>query len=180
MKGVIFTEFLNLVEAKYGYETVDSLIEESNLHSKGAYTAIGTYPHSEMVKLVTNLSIRTHIPIQDVLKMYGTHLFSVFAQSYGHFLCNITSSFQLFLSIDKYIHVEVQKIYPDAELPSFECTLLNGTTLEMLYKSERRMGDFAEGLIEATLSHYKEKATIERTDIKEDGTIVRFVIQKAS
>lgn len=179
MKGVVFTEFLNLVEEKYGYETVDTLIEESELSSKGAYTAIGTYPHSEMVQLVTNLSTRTQIPVPDLLKMYGNHLFGVFIRSYGHFLKNTTTSFQLFLSIDKYIHVEVQKIYPDAELPAFECTMINGTTLEMLYKSERRMADFAEGLIEATLKYYKEIATIERVNIKADETIVRFVIQKA-
>jgi hypothetical protein len=56
MKGIVFTEFLDLVEAKFGLETVDEIIEKSDLKSKGVYTSIGTYDFSEMLSLITNLS----------------------------------------------------------------------------------------------------------------------------
>ena len=36
MKGIVFTEFLEMVEEKYGYEVVDQIIEESKLPSGGA------------------------------------------------------------------------------------------------------------------------------------------------
>ena len=51
MKGIVFTEFLDLVEAKFGYEVVDHIIQESKLPNEGAYTGVGTYPHGEMVAL---------------------------------------------------------------------------------------------------------------------------------
>jgi hypothetical protein len=179
MKGVVFTEFLNLVEDKYGYETVDTIIEETDLPSKGAYTAVGTYPHSEMVQLVSKLSQKTDVPVASLLKLYGKHLFGVFGQSYGHFLQNITSSFQLFSSIENYIHVEVKKLYPDAELPTFESTQIDDSTLELIYRSERRMADFAEGLIEAALAHFNENGSVERSNIEKDGSVVRFIIKKS-
>lgn len=179
MKGVVFTEFLNLVEEKYGYETVDTIIEESKLQSGGAYTAVGTYPHSEMVQLVTNLSHKANIPVSNLLKLYGNHLFGVFGNTYGHFLKGVNSSFDLFTSIENYIHVEVKKLYPDAELPTFESTLIDSSTLELIYRSERRMADFAEGLIEAALAHFNETGTIERTNIEKDGSVVRFIIKKS-
>ena len=52
MKGIVFSEFMDLVEEKFGWETIDELIESTNLPSGGSYTAVGTYPHSEIVSLV--------------------------------------------------------------------------------------------------------------------------------
>lgn len=178
MKGVVFTGFLDLVEDKFGYEMVDKIIESSDLPSGGVYTSIGTYPHREIVQLVVQLSRHSQIPVSDLLKVYGQHFFSVLATQYAHFLTNITSSFQLFESIHHYIHVEVKKLYPDAELPHFATTRLSENVLEMIYTSERKMSDFAEGLIESCLKHYGETATIEKANITEDGSKVRFLITK--
>lgn len=178
MKGIVFTEFLELVEAKFGYQMVDHIIEDSQLSNGGAYTGVGTYPHSDMVALLTNLSARTTIPTADLLKLYGHHLFGIFAQSYGHFFQGIEHAFGLLEHIENYIHVEVRKLYPDAELPRFETRRLAANTLEMVYHSERRMADFAEGLIEATLEHFNEPAIITREKLSVDGSTVRFTIEK--
>jgi Haem-NO-binding len=43
MKGMVFTEFLELVERSWGEELVDELIESCELASGGAYTSVGTY-----------------------------------------------------------------------------------------------------------------------------------------
>ncbi len=56
MKGIVFTEFLEMVEAEFGLETADKIIMDSKLASNGAYTVVGTYDPSEMGQLVTNLS----------------------------------------------------------------------------------------------------------------------------
>lgn len=180
MKGIVFTEFLGLVEEKFGYEMVDEIIEQSHLPGGGAYTAIGTYPHSELVSLVTNLSQRTNLPVRTLLIMYGRHLFGVFTRSYGHFFSTASCAFCLLESLEKYIHVEVRKLYPDAELPRFEIKRLSPTTLEMVYRSERRMADFAEGLLEATFEHFNEKAVIHRENLTPDGSVVRFLLEKTN
>ena len=52
MKGVVFTEFLEMVEQKFGMEMVNALIENNELSTDGVYSAVGTYHHSEMVSLV--------------------------------------------------------------------------------------------------------------------------------
>ena len=63
MKGIIFREFLEMVEEQFGYKTVDTIIENSNLASKGIYTSVGTYPHQEMFSLVKELSALTNISV---------------------------------------------------------------------------------------------------------------------
>ncbi len=132
MKGIVFTEFIDMVESKFGFEMMDDIIESSNLPSGGIYTAVGTYDYSEMVQLVAALSQRTQIPVKTLLKTYGKHLFVVLMKDYSHFFPRIKSAFELFEQIDTHIHVEVLKLYPDAELPKFETKRIDNNTLEML------------------------------------------------
>lgn len=43
MKGVVFTEFIEMVEGRFGLAMVDRIIEAAQLPSSGVYTAVGTY-----------------------------------------------------------------------------------------------------------------------------------------
>ena len=56
MKGIVFTEFLEMVEQKFGLEVLDQIIIESNLASGGIYTSVGTYDFIEMQSLIVKLS----------------------------------------------------------------------------------------------------------------------------
>lgn len=180
MKGVIFTQFLDMVERKYNYELVDSLLVNTPLPSGGNYTSVGTYPACEMARLVTNLSHCTHIPQADLLREYGRFLFHTFVANYYHFILAAPDAFSFLSSVDDYIHVEVKKLYPDAELPQFVITRLNEHTLRMVYQSNRQLGDLAYGLIEGTLEYYQEKASIHQQVLTEDGSRVEFTIVKQS
>ncbi|MFK7935391.1 MAG: heme NO-binding domain-containing protein [Saprospiraceae bacterium] len=178
MKGIVFTEFLTMIEQQHGYDLVDELLVESDLPSGGIYTAVGTYAHSEMVTLVSGLSQKTQTPLPNLLKAFGRYLFGTFKKGYPAFLSAAGNAFDFLESIEKYIHVEVRKLYPDAELPRFQTRVIDEKTLEMIYHSDRRMADFAEGLIESSLEHYNEPAEIQREDVERDGSEVRFLICK--
>lgn len=56
MKGLVFTEFLEMVEQHHGFVFTEKLIDEADLPSGDAHTSVGTYDHAEMVKLLTLLS----------------------------------------------------------------------------------------------------------------------------
>jgi len=180
MKGIIFTEFLDMVESTFGYDMVDQLIveNESKLASGGSYTAIGTYSHKEIVQLVTTLSQKSGMEVSKLLYTFALHLFDVLSGAYPHFLESASNAFDFLESIENYIHVEVRKLYPDAELPTFETQRLNDDTLQMVYLSSRKMGPLAKGLIEKALQHYQEKATIKEELLQEDGSKVKFIITK--
>jgi hypothetical protein len=178
MKGMVFTEFLEMVENKFGYEMVDDLLETTDLPSGGSYTAVGTYDHSEIVKLVVNLSEKSGIEIPILLHTFGKYLFGQFAKGYKHFFAQSKNSFDFLGGIENYIHVEVRKLYPDAELPRFEIKRVSDSELSMVYFSDRAMSDFAHGLIDGCGEHYGESLTINRTFINENGSEVHFQIQR--
>ena len=175
MKGMVFTNFLKMVEDKFSMDVVDAIIEASNVPSGGIYTSVGTYPHSEMVALLQALEKEVSIPISDLLKIYGKHLFGILANGYPALMDGLDSSRDLLLKLDGVIHVEVKKLYPDAELPRFESTELPDGRLQMHYLSDRHMEDLAEGLLNGCFEHFEEAVTMERVPL-EDGT-VNFIIK---
>lgn len=178
MKGLVFREFLTMVENEYGYETVDVIIENSKVHSKGIYTRVGTYPHSEMFALVSELSTKVDVPVNQLLFLFGKYVFNVFKAGYPKFFEGKKSSFELFADVEDIIHIEVLKLYPDAELPRFETKIVSEDEMTMLYHSQRKLSDFAEGLIVACVQNFNEKAKVEKENIAEDGSVVLFRIQK--
>lgn len=179
MKGIVFTEFLEMVEDKFGLETVDYIIEESTLESKGIYTAVGTYSHFEMVELVTNLSDKIKVPVDKLLYTYALHFFDVLLKSYPQFFEKQHSAFEFLKSLDDYIHPQVLKLYPDAELPKFQVEKSTDDRLHLIYTSSRKMSDFAEGLMQGVINHFNEKINLSVELIKEDKSEVRFILVKA-
>ena len=49
MLGRIFTEFFTLVEAEFGDDMLDDIIEDAELPNEGAYTAVGNYDYLELI-----------------------------------------------------------------------------------------------------------------------------------
>ncbi len=174
MKGIVFTEFLEMVEKTFGLETVDYIIAQSNLESKGAYTAVGTYDFAEMLRLVTNLSEKVNTPVNDLLYVYGTYFFSALLTSHPEIFKQFKHPISLMSSIEDHIHVHVRKIYPGAELPTFEVLQEDNNSITMIYESSRSLYRFAHGLMQKTFEHYKREATIIVEKLKEDGSRVKF------
>jgi len=176
MKGIVFTEFMDMVESKFGYEMVDSLIEENELPSNGIYTSVGTYQFSEMVTLLVDLSKKTNLEMSQLMYAFGQYLFVTFTKAYGQFFSRAANSFTFLESIDRHIHVEVLKLYPDAQLPTFKTKRLDEYRMEMIYTSERKMFDFAKGLIDATFDYFKENGKVEVQKMLNDGQEVHFLV----
>ncbi|MBT8284461.1 MAG: heme NO-binding domain-containing protein [Flavobacteriaceae bacterium] len=176
MKGIVFTEFLEMVEETFGLEVTDQIIEESNLQSEGIYTSVGTYEFNEMVSLLTNLSKTVKMPANDLLHTFGLYLFDSLGKAHPEIIKNYKSPLALLISIEDHIHVHVKKLYPDAELPTFTVVEQSENSLSMIYSSSRGLYSLAHGLMEKTFTHFNESAQISYELLKEDGTQVKFDI----
>jgi len=182
MKGVVFTEFMELVESRMGLEMLDRIITEANLPNDGAYTSVGTYDHAELVRLVQALSNATGNSVPQLIHMFGEHLFHRFSVNYKPLFADTHNAFDFLSRIDDVIHVEVRKLYPDAELPTLPCERPAPERLVMHYSSPRGFGDLAEGLIAGCIKHYGESIKVTRTDLPKEGALhhVRFELVKQS
>ena len=173
MKGMVFTEFYSLVETLFGEDMVDDIIEDANLDNDGAFTAVGTYNHEDLVKMVLALSKRTDIPAPDLIQTFGTHLFQRFTKLYPIFFTDIEGSFEFLKGIEDIIHAEVLKLYPDATLPKFDVKE-EGDALIMVYHSKRHFQDLAHGLILGAGEYFGDNFTITRTEIDLNTTAFKI------
>lgn len=179
MKGLVFSEFTNLVDEKFGPEMIEDLIDATEPASGGAYTSVGIYDHQELINMVVELSARTGVETSELVRLFGHHLAKVFSTKFAEFFGEVSNTIDFLKQIDNHIHVEVAKLYPDAELPVFSFDDSDSQVFCLNYSSTRGLADLAQGLIEATSDFYQEKFHIERID-SQDGELyqAQFMLRR--
>lgn len=168
MKGIVFTEFLDFVDEQSSLETTERLIEMSDLPSGGQYTAVGTYDSAEMATLVSNLSSLTGTPVPELFRGFGQALFERLASTNPKFLEGVGSTMEFLPRVQDVVHVEVRKLYPDAELPTFDCNMSAPGVMRMSYRSPRELDDLAEGLILGCIAHFGDDLDLTKDPGRQD------------
>ena len=179
MKGIIFSEFVEMVEDSFSPEIADEIISESELASGGAYTSVGNYDYREMLALITKLSEKTGIAVEELVIQFGAYMFRRFYELYPEFFQGSSTAFDFLASIEEHVHVEVLNLYPDAELPSFDISRPGPETLVMVYRSQRPVATMALGLMQGCIKHYGEDVSITQEDFSTaEQSHVRFTLQR--
>lgn len=164
MKGVVFVELLAMAEDAFGEEVVDDILDKADLASGGSYTAVGDYSCEELMTLVGAFSEHSGIPAAELQRLFGHWMMDVFGRHYPHLIETRKDGLDMLEAIEGDIHVEVRKLYPNADLPRFDTERRGDEGMLMTYRSPRRLTDFCQGLIEACLDRFGHKARISRTD----------------
>jgi hypothetical protein len=180
MKGVVFTEFIELVEETYSMDMVDDIIDDCELASDGVFTSVGFYDYQEMVQLVGALSKRCNTPVADLLHVFGKHLIKKFSVNFSSMFEDNRDAFSFLESIDNHVHIEVRKLYPDAELPQLGATRPDPDTLIMRYKSNRPFAELAYGLICGAIDYFGEQIEVTREGESVDHKEQTFTLRKVS
>ena len=179
MKGVVFTMFLEMVEERFSAHMVDDILDDAQPGSGGAYTAVGTYPHEEMVALVVALSRRCGSDVPALLRTFGAHLFGQFAAGYPQFFDDRKDALDFLSGIEAVIHQEVRKLYPGAQLPRFDVDRVDADTLALTYHSSRHFEDLCEGLIRGCITHFGNPIEMARSTVGHgDGRAERFLLTR--
>lgn len=179
MKGMVFREFIDYLENNFGLEFVDKIITKSNLPSNAAYTNVGTYHHEEMLTLITILAKELKTDASELTRAFGKHLFGVLADSHPEMIKDYKNLVTMFAKLHSTIHEEVKKTYDNAEVPNIELNIINNNKFEITYSSLRPFADVAHGLVEGSITYFKENYQIDRQDLgKKDGTNAKFTLTR--
>ena len=166
MLGIVFTSLIDMLEEKVSPEFADDVILEAQLENDGAYTAIGYYPFEDMQRLLAILVDKTGKSANELLYDFGIFLFGKLGSAHGDVLANTSGILDMLAHLDDDIHVQVKKLYPDADLPRFSVLSRTDTTMKLQYYSERELFALAEGLMDAAADFYGAK--IQRETVKTD------------
>ena len=180
MNGLIFTEFMEMVETTWSFDMVDTLIDRSQVGSGGIYTAVGSYPHEEMVALINALAEETQLPIDQIERTFGQYLFSRFMREYPQYFTGIRDSFQFLARIDEIVRPIFRKHFPDNEPPTIQVEQSPGR-LSLSNFSAPFFIHLAQGLIEGCISHFGGNEVLQRESVPDlASTKARFVITRSA
>lgn len=178
MKGLVFVEFVEMVEARFSPEVADRVIERARLASGGIYTAVGTYDHGELLRMVEVLAQDAGVEAGTLVRGFGEHLFGRFVVTHPAFFDGIPSAYDFLGRVEGYIHVEVRKLYPEAELPSLICERVDAHAFRMRYRSSRPLADLAHGLILGCVRHYGEAVDVVLERCDPDRVAATFLLTR--
>lgn len=177
MKGVIFVELVKMAEEAFGETVVDDVLGKADLDNDGAFTTVGNYPCSELVKIVVAFSEHSGLSPEVLQRKFGHWMMEHFVDHYPNFFEGKTDTFSLLEVVDGEIHVEVKKLYPDAELPVFDAVRKTPDHLELTYSSPRPLVAFCHGMIEASLEKFDQEADIQRCPVAHQDNATTFDIR---
>jgi hypothetical protein len=177
MKGFIFTNFIEFVETNHGLEMVDEMITNCNLPSQGIYSSFSSYQFDELVSLLTFVSQKTNVNPEILLEKFGVFVFPYLIGKHSYIIENFDNPIDLIGGIENHIHIEVKKLYNDADLPTFRVVEKTEKKLSVIYNSSKGLTYFAIGLMKETLNHFNVKGNI-TIDKSFDATMgVKFIIE---
>jgi len=176
MKGIIFSEFIELVETTFGLEVCQDMLDTND--DEGIYTSTGTYDHLNLVKLIITLSKLTNISVESLQTIYGKSAFISLLNSMPSLKLESKSTFEFITQVEEYIHVEVKKLYPEAKPPKFDLISISEYEMTLDYISARCLSYVCFGLIKGCAEYFNEKINIEMHPIQADYSQVRFKLKK--
>ena len=170
MKGVIFNLLENLIVAKFGDEILEEIYDEAQF-SVDAPPFVGsqTYPDSDLFAMVTLLSEKTNLPVDDLVYEFGKYMFPVLADKYPVFLDNVNSPLEFLKSVNDIIHVEVKKLFEEANPPTIKVEEINHNQAKLRYKSERKLCKLVEGLLDGVVDYFGQKISYTHQQCMKDG-----------
>jgi hypothetical protein len=177
MKGFIFTNFLEFTEKKHGLKMVDEMITESNLPSEGIYSAFNSYDFNELVILLTYLSQKTNTKPEVILEELGKFILPYLICKHSYITEKYTKPLDFLAGIQNHIHIEVKKLYNDADLPTFSVENRTDNKLTLIYKSSRGLTYFAIGMIKASFKHFEVEGNVVIDDSYNKGKGIKLDIQ---
>lgn len=167
MKGIVFNLLEELVRRDFGEDTWDDLLDAAQVD--GAYTSLGSYPDTDLQRLVAAASQSLNLPPEAIVRWLGRESIPVLAARYPGFFRPHTETSSFLLSLNDIIHPEVRKLYPGADVPVFDFDLSHLPEIRMSYNSRRRMCSFAEGLIEGSAQHFGERVELHQATCMHQG-----------
>lgn len=182
MKGSIFTQLLHMIETEEGHAALDHVISESigQLSTDGAYTAVGNYPHSELLVLLGNYSAYIQPSRRtDLLDRFAGYIIREFGRLHPEYFQQ-SDIFQLLESVESHIHKAVLVLYPNANPPQISCKRDSDLIMRVHYRSHRPLAEFALSLSRESAKLFPEPTSIELVSMAEQGCEAEYLVRRLS
>lgn len=163
MKGVVFNLFEQFISQNWGEEIYEQILAESSIETAEPFVGPGTYPDADFLAIVVKATETVGVELPVAIRAFGKFCFPKLAEVFPHFVQTHQHPKAFLKTIDSVIHVEVRKLFKDAETPEFRYEDPGPQQLVLIYKSPRKLYEFAEGLLEGVSEYFQSPIQYTRT-----------------
>lgn len=162
MKGIVFNLAEEVLTRAHGADAWDAVIAAASV--EGSYTALGSYPDTDLTQLVGAAGRLLGVDEQSILCSVGEGAMPMLAERYPHFFTPHLDAISFILTLNDIIHPEVLKLYPGASVPTFAFERPRPDLLLLGYDSPRRLCALAEGFVLGAARHYGQAVTVDHQE----------------
>ena len=168
MLGIILRELKKYVEAKLGKPAWRELLQAAGLDGK-VYLPLVEYPDSELVGLATNAASKAGVTLGAALEEFGEFIVPDLFQSYRSIINPSWKTLDLIENTEKMIHSAVRLRDLNAKPPALEVVRTGPDSVEVKYRSDRKMCEVAKGIIRGVARQYGERVALAEPDCMHRG-----------
>ena len=158
----------DFIERKKGAKAFSNLVQYTNIESEEPFNSSDNYPVADFYTLLEGACNIYHLRTEEMQKNVGTYLFRHLLREYADLL-SCKKAKKIILSLDKLMRIEIEKLYPEVELPEFIYKDGGGDELEIITLTENKAYFLIESLVREVSSHCKENIIIDCEEITCDG-----------
>lgn len=177
MKGIVFSLFFDIIEQRFGMETLETMLERTGFTHP--FTSVGDYKHHELIAMIQAIHQLTGESIDNLQREVGKAMFGSLYQTLPIPIQHDLPFVEFLKKVEDEIHAEVKKLYPSARPPKFIFIEQSGEATVFEYQSHRCLSSLCLGLLEGCAAHFSQPITIASHHLKPDGSAVRFTIIKS-
>jgi hypothetical protein len=170
MYGLVNKAIEDMVLRQFGEEAWERIKTRAEL-DVAVFVSMQSYPDDLTHRLVRAASEELGISPAAIMSAFGEFWVQYTAkEGYGPMFEMAGETFPEFLQNLDALHARVGMSFPALRPPSFECTEVEATTLNLHYRSSREgLTPMVEGLVKGLGSHFQTEVTITQTANREEG-----------
>lgn len=177
MKGVVFNILEGFIDESFGDGTFDEIIDTVFIEEIDPFVGPGTYPDEHLFLIVQKAVELKKLDLEPILRTFGKYMFFQLAIKYPNFVQHHDNPKDFIKTVHNVIHVEVKKLFPEAETPKFLYSNDIDGKLTMRYESKRNLFSLAEGLIEGSGEFYNKPVKVIRKSFSVDENYCVFDLE---
>ncbi len=179
MIGVVFVQFVRMMETRYGLETTEKVFDVADLESGGAYTSYGDYSVKEFFTLAHTLAAIVKKDPNDIFFEYGESIQMHVMTEMPTYFDENDSALEFFKKLGKENIGKSGALPPDLELPRPEVHIVDDDNIEVIYYPREVYPPVACGVVHAIMRHYDIDAELDQVETEVGGeACVLFRIQR--
>lgn len=164
MHGALFCQLELFVIQTYGRAAWSLLLGRSDMPGR-CFQADTHYPDEEMLRLIETASAITAQPAADIEEAFGFFLAPTLLNMHVGLISARWRTLDILLNTEHLMHTEVRKQDPLAAPPRLLILQVGENKLQLDYRSPRKLGAIAKGIVRGIAAHFGETVHIaERID----------------